>query len=355
VDFNRAGVPLMELVTEPDIHNAEEAVAFAKELQLILRYLGISDADMEKAQMRVEANVSLSNPFENNSSSFEENSRSILGTKVELKNINSFKAVHDAIEYELERQEKILEEGDEVVQETRGWNAEKGTTESQRTKESAHDYRYFPEPDLPPLDLKEFDLKSLKLSLPELPHDKRIRFAKEFGLTAEQIEVLLIDRKAADFFEEAVSELQSEDVTRCCNLIFNYLTSDLFGLMKAQEVSFKALKINPENFADLVALVERGELNSRMAKDILAVMFETGEDPRTVIASRGMRQVSDKEMISKIVEEVISDNHKAILDYKKGKENAIQFLVGQVMSKLEGQGNPLVIREIFIKRIDKLD
>ncbi|TSC88892.1 MAG: aspartyl-tRNA(Asn)/glutamyl-tRNA (Gln) amidotransferase subunit B [Parcubacteria group bacterium Gr01-1014_3] len=343
VDLNRASVPLMELVTEPDIKNAEQAVAFARELQLILRYLGVSDADMDKGQMRVEANVSIS-------------SGSTLGTKVEVKNINSFKAVQGAIDYEIKRQEEVLESGGKVVQETRGWDDVHNKTVSQRLKESAHDYRYFPEPDLPPLDMSHFDLKSLKLDIPELPSAKRLRFAKEFGLKSEQADILAADRAMAEYFEEAVSELaadlpatagDSAKLPEKTQLLYNYLTSDLRGIMSQTDTSFSNLKIDPENFADLVELIANDKLSSRGAKNVLAKMSETGLDPSAVMEQENLGQVSDEGSIRPTAEQVLTENPKAIEDYKKGKMNALQFLVGKTMAALKGRGNPEVIRKIL--------
>ncbi len=351
VDFNRSSVPLMELVTEPDIKNAEQAVEFARELQLILRYLGVSDADMEKGQMRVEANVSIS---------ADDN----LGTKVEVKNINSFKAVHDAINYEIKRQEEVLSAGKKVSQETRGWDDANKKTVSQRSKEEAHDYRYFPEPDLPPLDLSGFDLKAIKTDIPELPHMKRQRFAKEYGLTPEQAEALVIDREMARFFEETASELVEEigagdagasvaRATTLTSLAFNYLNSDLRGLMGERGWGWDELKVDPENFADLVVLVANKEVSSRAAKDILVKMAETGLDPRAIMKQEGLAQVSDEGSLQPIVDKIISENPKAIEDYRKGKMAAVQFLVGRAMGILKGAGNPEVLRKLFETTLGK--
>jgi len=337
VDFNRAGVPLMELVTEPDIKNADQAVEFAKELQLILRYLGVSDADMEKGQMRVEANVSVSKD-------------STFGTKVEVKNINSFKAVHDAIEYELKRQEEVLEGGGKIHQETRGWDEKKGVTVSQRMKEEAHDYRYFPEPDLPQMDLSKFDWQALKLEIPELPPAKRLRLSKEYDFTPEQAEILITDRGMAEFFEEAASELKEElPDTRDYSLLYNYLVSDLRGFLIEKGIGLKESKISPENFADLIILVFSGKINSRVAKDLLVKMEETGLDPREIVKSEGLEQVSGEGELSKIAEEVMKENPSAVEDYKKGKAQALQFLVGKTMGRLKGRGNPTVLQGIFKK------
>ncbi len=341
VDFNRAGVPLMELVTEPDITNAEQAVDFARELRLILRYLGISDADMEKGQMRIEANISIS-------------SSKAMGTKVEVKNINSFKAVHDAIEYEITRQGELLESGGKVVQETRGWDDVNKKTVSQRLKEEAHDYRYFPEPDLPPLDMSSFDLKKIKLEIPELPQAKKQRFVKEYGLSPDQVEFLIENRPSARFFEESVSELAADDDKNLgakVKLLANYLTSDLRGLMVENEISIEEMKIDPENFADLVELIHTGKINSRVAKDVLLKMFETGLDPSVIIEEGGLSQISDEGKLKEVAGRVIAANPAAIADYKKGKSNALQFLVGKAMAELKGSGNPRVLQEVFKKLI----
>ncbi|KKU90819.1 MAG: Aspartyl/glutamyl-tRNA(Asn/Gln) amidotransferase subunit B [Candidatus Jorgensenbacteria bacterium GW2011_GWA1_48_11] len=335
VDYNRAGVPLMELVTEPDIKNAEEAVKFASDLQLIFRYLGISDADMEKGQMRVEANISLD-----------------MGTKVEVKNINSFKAVHDAIEYELKRQEKALEEGHKIIQETRGWDDKKGVTLSQRSKESAHDYRYFPEPDLPPLDLKEWDLEKIKAEIPELPEAKTRRFVQEFGLPQEQVWTLVSDKARADYFEEAVSELKALSSKADPQILFNYFLSDLMGIMKEKKADLGDLKIAPEHFAHLVAMIQEGKLSSRLAKDLLLKMFETGEDPETLMNQSGLKLMSDEFELRGVIKGIIEKNPKPVADYKKGKATALQFLIGQAMAGTKGQADPGKLREMFEKELE---
>lgn len=339
VDFNRAGLPLMELVTEPDIKNAEEASAFAQELQLILRYLGASDADMEKGQMRIEANVSIA---PKNAKEF--------GTKVEVKNINSFKAVHDAIEYELKRQEEILAEGKKVVQETRGWNDVKKITESQRSKEEANDYRYFPEPDLPPLDIPTaFDLEKLKDEIPELPEAKRRRFGEEFGLDKKTVEIIVADKPWADYFEQSVSELKSKIAEGDIRLLANYFTSDLKSLVKNAEPA--DTKIMPEHFAHLISLIQQGKISSRIAKDLLLKMFETGEDPETLMESGGMELVSDENEIGKAIDDVLAGNAKSVADFKKGKTNALQFLLGQVMAKTKGKADPNIAKKILEEKL----
>ena len=338
IDFNRAGVPLVELVTEPEIASGKEAMDFARELQIILRYLKIANADMEKGEMRVEANISISKE------------KGKLGMKVEVKNLNSFKIVGDAIDYELKRQEEILKMGERVLPETRGWNEKEQKTSSQRSKEEAHDYRYFPEPDLPPLNLlskSDFDIEFLKRGLPELPNQKRARLMAEYGLNEKQAEVLASDPRAAEFYEQSVSECKTENVKKCSLLAYNYLTSDLFGIMKDRDLTFDTIKLNPENFADLVALVEKGELSSRMAKDILLHMVEEGTDPREIMRREGIAQISDTTSIERAVQEVLKENEKAVNDYKKGNENSFKFLIGQTMKKLKGQGNPELIEKVI--------
>lgn len=333
VDYNRSSVPLMELVTEPDITSAEQAVLFAKELQLILRYLGVSDADMEKGQMRVEANISLN-----------------MGTKVEVKNIASFKAVQGAIDYELKRQEELIKSGGKVIQETRGWDDANKSTFSQRIKEEAHDYRYFPEPDIPPLDMSAFDLKKIKLEIPELPHAKRVRFAKEYGLLPEQAELLVINREGAQFFEESISELAEEEGganPEAIKLAFNYFTSDLWGQLAEKGIALAECKVDPENFSDLIMLVHKKEISSRGAKDILVKMLETGLDPREIMKSENLTQVSDESSLKPLAEKIVGENPKAVEDFKKGKSNALQFLVGKAMAVLKGSGNPTVLQKIF--------
>jgi len=332
VDFNRAGIPLMELVTEPDIESGKEAVAFAKELQLILRYLEISDADMEKGQLRVEVNLSISK-------------NSVLGTKVEIQNLNSFKAVEESIDYEIKRQSEILEKGEMVKQETRGWDDIKKRTVPQRTKEEAHDYRYFPEPDLPPLDLTKFNLEELKISVPELPVQKRARFEKEYGLLANQTEILIEDRGLAQYFEESASELRTKLPIPDYQLLLNYFSSDMRGLMNEQKITVRELNITPENFADLIVLLSKGEISSRLAKDILKEMFLTGLDPKQIIQQKGLTQISDDAIIERIIEEITRENPKAVEDYKKGQKNALQFLIGQAMKKLKGRADPKILKE----------
>ena len=343
VDFNRAGIPLMELVTDPDIKSGEQAVKFAKELQLILRYLGVSDADMEKGQMRVEANISLRENLETGFPSALGNPVSKLGTKVEIKNLNSFRAVERAINYEIKRQGEILEDGGKVSHETRGWDENKGETFSQREKEESHDYRYFPEPDLPSLNLAKLDLGDIVI--PELPSKKRERFKMEYGLKDDQTEIFVNDKKMADYFEQTVSE--REKISSSFDffaLAANYLITDIQSLMKEKTISFDNFAITPKNFAELIKMIEAGEITSRVGKDVLKIMIKTGGDPSEIVDERNLRQTNDESAIKSVAEEIINENKDVAEDYKKGKESSLQFLIGQGMKKTKGSVNPEILK-----------
>jgi aspartyl-tRNA(Asn)/glutamyl-tRNA(Gln) amidotransferase subunit B len=333
VDYNRAGVPLMELVTEPDFTSAEQIVDFARELQLILRYLGVSDANIEKGQMRIEANISLN-----------------MGTKTEVKNIGSFRSVHDAVKYELKRQEEVLRAGEKLTQETRGWDEAKQKTFSQRSKESAHDYRYFPEPDMPPFETAAFGLDELRASIPELPAQKRMRFAAEYSLDEKQANALVSDMPMANYFEEAVSEFREDSADANPAIMYNYLTSDLRGLMNAENVTFADLKIQPEHLAHLARLIEAGKITSRQAKDMLAKMFATGADAEEIMKSDNIG-ISNNDEVEAVVLAIIAENHAAVADYKKGKVASLQFLIGKAMGQLKGRAKPDMLREIFEKNL----
>ncbi len=334
VDYNRSGVPLMELVTEPDLTGADDTAAFARELQLILRYLGVSEANMEKGEMRIEANVSLN-----------------MGTKVELKNINSFKAVHDAVAYELLRQEEALRAGKKLTQETRGWDEAGQKTVAQRSKEEAHDYRYFPEPDIPPFETKVFAPETLRETLPELPAQKRKRFAEEYRLDAKQAEILVGDPEAANYFEEAVSELRERLPKAPVLTLYNYLTSDLRGLMNLKGVGFDDLKFNPEHLAHLAALLEEKKITSRQAKDLLAKMFDTGLDPEEIVQNEGIGVASNEDEVETVVVAIIAENKAAADDYRKGKTASLQFLIGKAMGKLKGRARPDMLKDLFERNL----
>ena len=332
VNFNRAGVPLMELVTEPIITTAQQAKEFARQFQLVLKYIGVSEANMEKGQMRVEANISI-----------RPEKQKELGTKVEVKNLNSFRTVGKAIEYEVERQTKVLEAGDSVVQETRGWDESKQETFSQREKEEAHDYRYFPEPDLPPLSFSKEFIEEIHHELPELPQQRKKRFKEEYKLSDEHIEVLVGNKDLGEYFEQVASELNSEYTT----LSANYLVSDLKGLLQGMSVEDEEFVITAENFAELIKLIGEKEISTPAAKAVLHDMFKTGADPTHIVGEKGLAQVSDETQIKTIAKEIIKNNQKAAGDYKAGKEQSLKFLVGQLMAQTKGTVDPNIASEIL--------
>ncbi len=348
VNLNRAGVPLMELVTQPDIKSGGQARKFCQELQLIFRYLGISDADMERGQMRCEVNISLKKPGAKE-----------FGTKVEIKNLNSFRAVEKSIEYEIKRQGEALEEGEKIVQETRGWDDASGVTVSQRTKEEAHDYRYFPEPDLPPLKGLVVVGEKLKAELPELPAHKRERLAKEYKLSSADIDLLVANLEMGDYFEKAVSELVSliKDVPseidndKIIKLTGNYLITEIQKLLFQSGKTFEEIKITPKNFAELMVLTAQGAIHSSGAQAVLKEMFETGGSPVHIIKEKDLGQVSDESELLVAVSEAIKANPGPVADYKKGKQNALMFLVGKVMAETRGKANPQVVAELLKKKL----
>ncbi len=338
VDFNRAGVPLMELVTEPEIHSGKETADFARELQLLLQYLGVGDANMEKGEMRIEANISVSTTDK-------------LGTKVEVKNINSFKAVEKAVAYEIDRHIQVLEAGEKIIQETRGWDEDKQKTFSQRLKESSHDYRYFPDPDLPKFKLSEipeFSTENLKKELPELPWEKRGRYEKDYGIKAVDVEIFVRPGTISVFFENVCKDFNGEPYL--IKLVSNYIISDLLGLMKGNE---NLGKVEDKNFAQLMRMIADGLISSRGAKDILKIMFEQGGEPGKIAEEKGLLQKSDLGELQKIAEQIVVDNPKVVADYKAGKEMALMSLVGQGMKVTKGSANPQVLKEVFLKLLGK--
>jgi len=337
VDYNRAGAPLMELVTEPVLHTSEDVMNFARELQLLLRYLGAGDANIEKGEMRVEVNLSVSKNDE-------------LGVKNEVKNIGSISAAGKAVEFEIKRQIETLESGGTLTQETRGWDDQKEITFSQRSKENAKDYRYFPEPDLPKLYLHEvFDLDQMKSELPELPAAKRIRYAAEYGIKSEDIESYVGNYDMAVFFEKSVASFgNNKDLISVAS---NYITSDIIGILKSDE--FKDLDIDVWNtldaamFAKLITMVDAGDLGSRGAKDILAHMIQNGGDPETIANEKGLVQDNDPEVLKTVVQKIIDDNPTQVAEFKSGKETLMKFFVGMGMKETKGAGNPKILTELF--------
>ena len=342
IDFNRAGVPLMELVTEPVIHSVKDASAFAKELQLLLQYLGAGEANMEKGEMRVEANISVSDTDD-------------FGTKVEVKNLNSFKAVEKAIEYEVARHIEVIEKGEKVVQETRGWDEVKEVTFSQRTKEDSHDYRYFPDPDLPKLRLSqipEFAEDVLKTELPELPWNKRNRYIEVVGVKGENAEVFVRDNVWGKYFDAVLQALSGN-----AQIAANYITSDLAGLVK-NDTSVKDTgsidifsKVAVSDFARLMEMISENLVSSRGAKDILKRLYDGEKAPEKIAKDGGLLQTSDTSVLEEVIGKVISENPNVVADYKNGKEAALQFLVGQGMKLSKGSANPEVLKSELIRKI----
>jgi len=327
IDFNRAGIPLMELVTEPVLHSSKDAGNFARELQLLLRYLDAGEANMEKGEMRVEANVSVSKGKE-------------MGTKVELKNLNSFRNVEKAIEYEIARQVEVSEGGGKIVQETRGWDDKKEITFSQRKKESSHDYRYFPDPDLPKLYLNEIE-EFKNLELPELPWKKRERYKKEFGIKDEDIEMYVNDTKLAEQFETQARILKTE---KQITLLSNLFTSNITGLLKTTP----ELKFPKAGYlAEVVIMQEEGRISSTGVRGILEDLFISNDSPEQIAIKKGLLQKSDEGELKKIVEKIIHENQKPVEEFKNGKESSLKFLIGQGMKESKGSANPQILDKLF--------
>ena len=328
VDLNRSGTPLIEIVSDPDLRSPDEAYAYVTEIKQVLQYIGVSDCDMEKGQLRCDANVSV-----------RLRGAEKFGTKAEVKNLNSFRYVKLALEHEIERQIELLESGGKVVQETRLYNVETGRTVSMRSKEQAHDYRYFPEPDLIPLRVSEHWLDEVKGKLPELPAQRRERFAESYGLREYDAQVLSLTRETGDYFERAVKVSGDGRATA------NWVVGDLMGLLKAASKEISGSPISAEHLGELVALISKGELSGKLGKEILPKMFETGESASAIAEREGLKQISDTGALGKIVEEVIAANAKQVEQYRRGKTAVIGFLVGQVMKASRGQANPAAANE----------
>jgi aspartyl-tRNA(Asn)/glutamyl-tRNA(Gln) amidotransferase subunit B len=335
VDVNRAGVPLIEIVSEPDIHSAEEARLYLMELRTILQYLGVSTGNMEEGAFRCDANVSV-RPVGAHE----------LGTKVEVKNMNSFRAVFRALEYEAERQLAAVARGEPIIQETRGWDETRGVTVSQRTKEYAHDYRYFPEPDLPPLSLPPSWTAAIRARLPELPAARRQRFAEQYGLSAYDVELLTASRAVGDYFEEVVRHFNRP------KMVANWMTGELFRLLNAENLDISQARITPAGLAELLALIEQGTISARAAKDVFERMFRTGEPAARVVEDMGLTQISDAAALERLVDEAIAANPKSVADYRAGKTQALGFLVGQVMKASRGKANPGLVNALLRARLD---
>jgi len=342
VDVNRAGVPLMEVVGEPDLRSAEEARQYLVKLRSILRYLGVSTGNMEEGSFRCDANISIR----------PENSRDSLA-KVEVKNMNSFKAVYQALEYEAKRQRRVAAEGERLTQETRGWVEEKGETVSQRSKEYAHDYRYFPEPDLPPLIINREWVEEIRAKLPELPENRRNRFVAEYGLPLYDANLLTSSRVMADYFEACLKTGTPRSLTppQRAKMVSNWLLGEFSRLLNATNSEISDCRVSPEQLCQLLDLVQTGSISGTSAKLVFEEMFNTGKPADEVIAEQGLSQISDTKAIEAEVIAVINSNNQAVADYRAGKTQALAFLVGQVMKATRGRANPKLVNELLKEKL----
>ncbi|MFZ5944329.1 MAG: Asp-tRNA(Asn)/Glu-tRNA(Gln) amidotransferase subunit GatB [Bacillota bacterium] len=337
VDYNRTGVPLIEIVSEPDIRSAEEAKAYLELLKAILEYIEVSDVKMEQGSLRCDANVSI-RPV--GSKEF--------GTKAEVKNLNSFRSVHRAIEYEIARQIKAVEEGEKIIQETRTWDENKGVTLSLRSKEEAHDYRYFPDPDLTPLVISREWVHELNDNLPELPVAKKQRLIAQHGLPEYDAGVITSSKALADFYDRTVA-MYSDYKT-----VSNWIMVELLKLLNAEGMEISQTKLEPEALAKMLQMIEKGAISGKMAKQVFEEMFNTGKDPEAIVKEKGLVQISDEGQISGIIEQVIANNPKSVEDFKAGKDKAIGFLVGQVMKETKGQANPGLVNKLLKEKLEQL-
>lgn len=337
VDYNRTGTPLLEIVSEPDMRSAKEAVAYMEKMRAILQYVGISDCRMEEGSLRCDANVSV-RPV----------GQKELGTKTEIKNINSFKGVERAIEYEAMRQAELLEDGGKVVQETRTWDEKEGVTKSMRTKEEANDYRYFPEPDLVPFTVSDEYIENIRKSLPELPDARKERYMKEFGLSSEDAVFMTNDKATADYFEAAVDA--GADPKACVN----WLMGEFANQLSTDGIEIAKAPVSAENLAALLKLISKGTISGKIAKKVFATMWKEGGNPEEIVKAQGLVQISDTAELSKLVDEVVGKNPKAVEDFKAGKKKAVGALVGQIMKATKGKANPRVINELLNKKLQSL-
>jgi aspartyl-tRNA(Asn)/glutamyl-tRNA(Gln) amidotransferase subunit B len=334
VDLNRAGVPLMEIVSEPDIRGPKEAAEYMKKLRTILRYLGVCDGNMDQGSLRCDANVSV-----------RPEGQKEFGTRAEVKNINSFRFVEKAIEYEIKRQIRMVEDGGKVVQETRLWNAEKGITESMRSKEEAHDYRYFPEPDLVPIKADRSWVEQIRASLPELPDARKKRFVSDFGLPEYDADLLTSEKPVAQWFEEAVRAGGQPKA------VSNWMMGDLMRLLNEDNRSIDECPLTPERLAGMLTLVDKGTISGKIAKTVFEEMYRTGKDAGTIVKEKGLVQISDSSEIEKLVDEVIAKHPGEVERFKGGDEKLLGFLVGQVMKASKGKANPKMLNELLKKKL----
>ncbi|MZH04517.1 MAG: Asp-tRNA(Asn)/Glu-tRNA(Gln) amidotransferase subunit GatB [Nitrospinae bacterium] len=337
VDFNRTGVPLCEVVSEPDLRSAQEARAYLGELKSILQYAEVSDCNMEEGSLRCDANISL-----------RPEGQKEFGTRTELKNLNSFKFVQKAIEYEVDRQTRILEQGDKVIQETRLYDSDKGETFSMRSKEEAHDYRYFPDPDLVPVVLEEAWVEEIKKTIPELPEQKRERFAKEYGLPEYDAGVLTSSRELADYFEKCTSLFAKPKI------ISNWIMGDLLRELNKSNQEIGECPLSPEALVNLLKLIDEGVISGNIAKSVFEEMYQTGKEASVIVEEKGLKQITDDKAIDEMVEGVLQANPSQVEEYKGGKEKVLGFLVGQVMKASKGKANPGAVNKLLKEKISKM-
>jgi len=334
VDYNRAGVPLIEIVSEPDLRSPEEARIYMEKLRSIIQYTGVSDCKMEEGSLRCDANVSV-----------RPKGSPEFGTKTEIKNMNSFRALQRALSYEVQRQIDVLEEGGRITQETRTWDEGKGVTLPMRSKEEAHDYRYFPEPDLVPLVIDRRWVEEIRASLPELPDRRRQRYLEQFGLPAYDASVLTSTIELAEYFEACTAHYPD------AKTVSNWIMGDLSRLLNAHNLEITQCRIRPEQLARMLRLIDQGTISGKIAKTVFEEMFATGNDPEKIVKEKGLVQITDEGAIAAVVEEVIANHPKVVKDYRAGKEKALGFLVGQVMKATKGKANPELVNRLFKERL----
>ena len=339
IDLNRAGIALMEIVSEPEMCSSAEAMAYVKKLRSVLRYLGSCDGNMEQGSLRVDANISLRRPGEE------------LGTRAEIKNVNSIRFLGQALEYEIYRQLSILESGQEIVQETRLFDPGKGETRSMRTKENAHDYRYFPDPDLKPLILSSERIHHIRSQMPELPDAKKARFEGEYGLNDYDAHILVAEKEIADYYEKVVSFGKNHDKKQAAKLVANWLTGEVFAAMNRDNLTIHQVPFLPEHLAELVDLIMDGTISGKIAKDVFVQMWQTLKSPRQLVNDLGLQQISDVSFLEATVEKILKEHPDKVASYKAGKIQLFGFFVGLVMKELQGKANPTVVNEILKNKL----
>ncbi|QHZ53177.1 Asp-tRNA(Asn)/Glu-tRNA(Gln) amidotransferase subunit GatB [Paenibacillus larvae] len=334
VDFNRVGTPLIEIVSEPDLRSPEEARAYLEKLKAIMQYCDVSDVKMEEGSLRCDANISL-RPV----------GQAEFGTKAELKNMNSFRGVQRGLEYEVIRQTELLEDGEKVVQETRRWDEAQGKTLSMRSKEEAHDYRYFPDPDLVKVYIDEEWKERIRSTIPELPDARKARYIRDYGLPSYDAEILTSSLKLAEFFEESL------EYTADAKMVSNWVMGELLGYLNANNLEITDVKVTGKGLGEMIGLIEKGTISSKIAKTVFKEMIETGKAPQQIVEEKGLVQISDEGAIQAVVNQVIQNNPQSVADYKAGKEKAVGFLVGQVMKETRGKANPGLVNKLIVNTL----